>query len=359
MKEIDEWESEAGLYPDTDDPRFAEKLMRKQEFAENKQESIQQQMDNNFNPCDPDNEFELTPVQRFIGRFLSPQCPYLSALLYHGVGVGKTCAAITVAENYLRAFPRQSVIIVAPRNIQPGFRRTIFDDESLKISKEGPNEAKGCTGNTYLKRAGVEFERDRGVVVRRISALIGSRYTFLGYIQFHRMIEDIIKGVSSSLDEKARRAEQARLLRREFTGRLVIIDEAHNLRDTPAAADDDTDNPGGDMELSESHAAKKLTPSLMKVLDASEGMKLVLLSGTPMYNSYREIIFLLKLLLINDKKAILSESDIFLPDGNFKPANPAKGTKSGEELLGAAANAYVSFMRGENPLSFPVRLFPQ
>jgi len=137
----------------------------------------------------------------------------------------------------------------------------------------------------------------------------------------------------------------------------VIIDEAHNLRDTPGDTEDDSDNPGGDIELSETQAGKKLTPSLLKVLEAAEGMKLVLLTGTPMYNSYREIIFLLKLLLINDKRATLSERDIFTPLGGFRPA--VAGRKGGEELLGSAANAYVSFMRGENPLSFPVRLPPE
>jgi hypothetical protein len=331
--------------------------MRKQEFAENKQESIATQMEKGVNPCDPDKEFELTPVQRFIGRFMSPQCPYQSALLYHGVGVGKTCAAITVAENYLRAYPRRSVIIVAPRNIQPGFRRTIFDDEALKISETGANTANGCTGNTYLKRTSTEFERDRPTIIRRVNQSIQSRYTFLGYIQFHRMIEDILKNVPRSLDEAAARVRSIRLLRREFSGRLVIIDEAHNLRDTPEPGEDDTDNPGGDMELTEKQAGKKLTPSLLKVLESAEGMKLVLLTGTPMYNSYLEIIFLLKLLLMNDKRTVLSSRDIFLPSGLFKPA--VNGRKSGEELLGSAANAYVSFMRGENPLSFPVRLPPQ
>ena len=358
MTAMDEWESEAGLYPDTQDPKFAEKLMRKQEFAENKQQSIRTQMEEGVNPCDPDREFELTPVQRFVGRFLSPQCPYQSALLYHGVGVGKTCAAITIAENYLRSFPRRSVIIVAPRNIQPGFRRTIFDDEALKMGGEnGVNQAKGCTGNTYLKRAGVELERDRGVVTRRIASSINSRYTFLGYIQFHRMIEEVIKKIPKGLDEEAFKIQRTRLLRREFSGRMVIIDEAHNLRDTPGEGDDESDNPGGDIELTETQAGKKLTPSLLKVLEAAEGMKLVLLTGTPMYNSYLEIIFLLKLMLTNDKRLVLSQRDIFLADGRFRPA--AEGRKSGEELLGAAASSYVSFMRGENPLSFPVRLQPQ
>ena len=358
MSKADEWEAEAGLYPDLEDPRFAEKLMRKQEFAENRQDSILKQMEEGVNPCDPDKEFELTPVQRFIGRFLSPQCPYQSALLYHGVGVGKTCAAITVAENYLRSYPRRSVIIVAPRNIQPGFRRTIFDDESLRIVEDGSNQAKGCTGNTYLKRTGSEFEREKGVITRRVAQSINTRYTFLGYIQFHRMIDDILKKIPKGLDEEAYKAQRSRLLRREFSGRMVIIDEAHNLRDTPGeGADDDTDAAGGETELTETQAGKKLTPSLIKVLEAAEGMKLVLLSGTPMYNSYREIIFLLKLLLLNDKRLTLSERDIFTPDGRFRPATPQR--KGGEELLGAAANAYVSFMRGENPLSFPVRLTPQ
>ena len=395
MEAMDAWEEEAGLYPDTEDPRFTEKLMRKQEFAENKQDSIAEQAKDGVNPCDPNKEFELTPVQRFIGRFLSPQCPYLSALLFHGVGVGKTCAAITVAENYLRSYPRRQVIIVAPRNIQPGFRRTIFDDEALEIPSEGPNTAKGCTGNSYLKRTGTEVERERDTISRRVTQSINSRYLFMGYIQFHRMIDDLVKQVPKGLQERAviaqrellamraarkgapseeELAEEAeleqtaeaatrqrdRILRREFSGRLVIIDEAHNLRDNPGeTADDDADNPGGEMELTESQAGKKLTPSLMKVLTAAEGMKLLLMSGTPMYNSHKEIVFLLNLLLMNDKKVTLSEADIFKPAsfGGFKAASP--GHPGGEELLGAAANAYVSFMRGENPLSFPVRLPPQ
>jgi hypothetical protein len=361
MEAMDEWEDSAGLYPDTEDPRFTEKLMRKQEFAENKQESIAEQEKQGVNPCDPDREFELTSTQRFIGRFLSPQCPYQSALLYHGVGVGKTCAAITVAENYLRSFPRRQVIIVAPRNIQPGFRRTIFDDEALVVNEDDsvPNTAKGCTGNSYLKRTGTEFEHERGSITRRVTQSINSRYIFMGYIQFHRMIDDLMKKVPRGLDDDAAAEQRDRILRREFSGRMLIIDEAHNLRDNPAeSAEDDTDNPGGETEMSESQAGKKLTPSLIKVLNAAEGMKLLLMSGTPMYNSYKEIIFLLNLLLMNDKKATLSERDIFVSaTGDFKKGGD--GRKSGEEILGAAANAYVSFMRGENPLSFPVRLPPQ
>jgi len=346
------WERDAGLYPDTEDPRFIEKLMQKQEFAENFQESLRDQQQKKVNPCDSHEEFELTPVQRFVSRFMSPQCPYISALLFHGVGVGKTCAAITTAEEYLRAYPRQPVFIVAPRNIQPGFRRTIFDDESIHFGVNGlPNESKGCTGNTYLKRTNTEYETEREIIQRRVNQSIKSRYVILGYIQFSRYIQSILDQVPKGLEGERKEQEEIKLLRKEFSGRLVIIDEAHNLRDiADEGPTDNLDAPGGDAEVSESTAGKRLTPALLKVVKAAEGMKLMLLTGTPMYNSYKEIIFLLNLLLINDKKATISGRDVFDRMGNFIPG--------GEEKLGAAAAAYVSFMRGENPLSFPVRLDP-
>ena len=91
----DSWEDQVKSYPDIgaldsleDRTRFTKRLLRKKEFAESEQESFAKQQERGLNPCDPDQEFELTAVQRFIGRFLSPQCPYYSALLYHGVGVG-------------------------------------------------------------------------------------------------------------------------------------------------------------------------------------------------------------------------------------------------------------------------------
>lgn len=347
------WEHEAGLYPDTEDPDFIEKIMQKQEFAENFHESFAEQQARGENPCDSQEEFELTPVQRFVSRFMSPQCPYNSALLYHGVGVGKTCAAITTAENYLRSYPRVAVFIVAPRNIQPGFRRTIYDEEAVILGKEEgePNRLRGCTGSEYLKRTGSEYEREKGVITRRVTQSINARYKIMGYIQFWRYIQSILERVPKGLPKERREQEEIKVLRAEFSGRLVIVDEAHNLRDAPGETEDDNkDVAGGDDEMAESKAGKRLTPALIRVLQAAEGLKLMLLSGTPMYNSYREIIFLFNLLLLNDKKATISERDIFFPTGKFR--------EGGKEKLGAIASAYLSFMRGENPLSFPVRLDP-
>jgi hypothetical protein len=351
---METWEQEAGLYPSTDDPRFVEKLMAKQEFVENFQESFGTQQQRKVNPCDSQEEFELTPTQRFVSRFMSPQCPYTSALLFHGVGVGKTCAAITTAETFLEAYPHTPVFIVAPRAIQSGFRRTIYDENDIRLgaTENEPNSLRGCTGSTYLKRAGVEFERDVKVIGRRVGQAINSRYKIMGYKQFDNYVKGLLERVPKSLSKERRDLEEMRVLRAEFSERLLIVDEAHNLRDVPGETDADAvDVAGGVAELTESAEGKALTPTLLRILRATDGLKLMLLTGTPMYNSYREIIFLLNLLLLNDKKATLSERDIFLPNGAFKPGGARK--------LGAAAAAYVSFMRGENPLSFPVRLEPR
>lgn len=349
QEEINEMEKDFGLYPSLDDPQFHQKLLQKLEFAENKQAAITDE-DRELKLCDDSREFELSAVQRFVARFLAPECPYQSALLYHGVGVGKTCAAISIAENYLRIFPRKKVIIVAPPNIQPNFRNTIFNMNELRIVEDEniPNTHNGCTGNFYLQRTGTEFVKEVPVIKNRIRATIDARYEFMGYIQFFRYIETV---------KRSNPKDWRKAVRSAFEGRMIIIDEAHNLRDVPGeTADDNLDSAGGDEEVADSVGGKRLRPSLIDVLDTCRGLKLVLLTATPMYNNYMEIASLLELLLRNDKrferKFELTSTDFFsFEKGKF-------WAEGGEEKLARAAGAYISFMRGENPLTFPVRLAP-
>lgn len=349
----DEVEEAGGLYPSTDDPLFLTKLLRKQEFLENKQMSVAESIRLGLDPCKGSLGFELSPTQRFIGQYLSPKTPYMSALLFHGVGVGKTCSAITVAEHYLEMFPRKQVIIVAPRNIQPNFSREIFSEAKLKLGEdEEPNEYLGCTGNTYLKLTGTEYSREKGSILNRIQNLKSKRYQLVGYLAFYNYLKELLdREIGKSLKGERRAQEETRILNKKFSNRLIIIDEAHNVRDLTEADDENQDAPGGKAELSESMAGKRLTPYLRKLLAAADGTKLLLLTATPMYNSYKEIIPLLNLLLINDKKATVSEADFFDKSGNFLD-------EASETKFGLIVQAYVSFMRGENPLAFPIRLKP-
>ena len=361
-KDQEDWETQGGLYPGLDDPMFLPKLMQKREFQESKQISIADQMtelqaQGKEDKCRSAEDFELTPVQRFVNRLLSPRTPYRSALLFHGVGVGKTCAAVTVAESYLKEYPGKKIYIVAPPNIQEGFKRTIFDSkDGLTIAPKGSqqvNQHHGCTGDVYLELTGSFKEPNRSTVESRVSKVVKSRYEFFGYTSFYNHIVSttsrVVKtGVSPEKAEEFKR----QALRHEFSDRVLIIDEAHNLRDNPLEAEDDSADDATPGDSADSKAGKKLTPFLKEVLEVCEGVTLILMTATPMYNSYAEIVFLMNLLLKNDKFPKLLLEDIFdIKSQIFKPG--------GEALLGKIASNYISFMRGENPLTFPLRLQPE
>lgn len=364
-KEQDQYEMDGGLYPDLRDPSFLPKLLRKREFQESKQKSIKDSLAEGVDKCRSSEDFELSSVQRFVSRVLSPRTPYNSSLFYHGVGVGKTCAAITLCESYLEAYPGRKVYIVAPPNIQEGFRRTIFDMEGLVIGKGSvENSHRGCTGNIYLALTGMYMERDMKVIEAKVTKIIKSRYEFFGYTSFYNHIRRIMSKVPEKMSAQQSETFKRTSLRTEFSNRVIIIDEAHNLRDIvaatasgSAAAGEEEEEAKDDIspqDTEDSKGGKKLTPYLQEVLRVSEGISLILMTATPMYNSYVEIVFLLNLLLLNDKFPTLKLEDIF--DLKRETFNDAR---AGRKMLGRIASNYVSFMRGENPLTFPLRLEPQ
>ena len=79
-------------------------------------------------------------------------------------------------------------------------------------------------------------------------------------------------------------------------------------------------------------------------------MKLVLLSATPMYDNSTEIIFILNLMLMNDKRPLIKSKDVFDAKGNL--------TLDGRDILIKKSRGYISYLRGENILKFPKRLYP-
>ncbi len=344
------WENVSGAYPTFNDPEFLYKLMERREFAESSGQTI---------GCETKlatDEFQLSPTQRFVANFLSPRTPYMSALLYHGVGVGKTCSAIQIAEQFLHLYPNQRVTILAPPTIKANFEREIFNIDKVKIGvgENEPNSAMFCTGTIYMELTNTLYERNKDIIRSKVNRKIRQRYNIKGYGVFANDLEAMLAGISEKITGSQREELERQILQQEFSGKLLIIDEVHNLRDTSNEAvlptDIDQGSEVGPIERDEI-AGKKLTPYLTKLLRSVDGLKLVMMSATPMYNTYKEIIFLMNLILMNEKKAELIESDVFFPDGTFR--------EHGQEILGALAQHYVSYMRGENPDLFPLRLKPQ
>ena len=169
------------LYPHKDDPLFNSKIASKKEFFDTRYErktkedydkiiEISQQL------CD-NTEFELEPHQMFVRNFMSFHTPYNSLLLYHGLGTGKTCSAISVCEE-MRTYNKQignnkRMLIIASPAVQENFKIQLFDERKLK-NVNGLWNIKACTGNKFITEVDPMNMKglNRGRVIRQIKKLI-------------------------------------------------------------------------------------------------------------------------------------------------------------------------------------------
>ena len=127
-----------------------------------------------------------------------------------------------------------------------------------------------------------------------------------------------------------------RSLKKTFNNSLIIIDEVHNIRNS------DEKN-------------KLVANAITKVVENADNLRLLLLSATPMFNNYKEIIWLINLMNKNDRRPSIQIKDVFNSDGSFKVDK--NGKEIGKELLIRKATGYISFVRGENPYTFPYRIW--
>jgi len=330
------------LYPTLNDPNFNIKIAEKKEFNDTKYDGTIYNIKEHAEILSKA-DFELAPHQAFIRNFMSFQTPYNSLLLFHALGSGKTLSAIGVCEE-MRVYLKQMgiskrIIIVASPNVQDNFRLQLFDERKLKLV-DGLWSMRDAIGNRLIKEInpmnmkGLTKEK----ILSQIRSLINSSYLFLGYIEFANYIDKSqqIKGEYKTEKEKKNRI--MRNLQNEFDNRLIVIDEVHNIR------------------ISDENENKKVAEKLLELVKTANNLRLLLLSATPMYNNYQEIIWLLNLMNINDRRGEIAMKDVFDKEGDFK--KNSKGEEVGKQLLIQKATGYVSFVRGENPYTFPFRIYP-
>ena len=343
------------LYPELNDPNFNIKIARRKEFNDTKYDGTIHDIKNQANIlCNA--KFELMPHQLFVKNFMSFQTPYNSLLLFNALGSGKTCSAIGIAEemrSYMKQIGiKQRIIVVASPNVQSNFRLQLFDERKLELIRNsnvdtGLWNIESCVGNSLINEVNPTqlkgLPRDK--VISHIKRIINNYYLFMGYGQLANYISNSIKDENGELSGEALRKMEIRKIKKIFNNRLIIIDEVHNIR----LADDNNSE------------KKKTAVLLMKVAKYAENLRLLLLSATPMFNSYKEIVWLTNLMNINDKRATIELTDIFDKDGNFKPISTSPDgsvIEGGKELLQRKLTGYVSYVRGENPYSFPYRIYP-
>ena len=337
------------LYPDLNDPEFSKKIAIRKEFNDTKFdgkiENIKEQAEI---LCKAD--FELLPHQMFVKNFLSLQTPYNSLLLYHGLGTGKTCSAIGIAEE-MRNFMKQvgitqKILIVASPNVQNNFRLQLFNEQKLILDGEQWN-LNTCVGNSLIKE--INPTNLKGItkdkIISLINSIINKYYSFIGYTELANYIQAKTNiPINETYTAQQRKQLKLKRIQKYFDNRLIIIDEVHNIRQS----DDNKDK-------------KKTSSLLLDICKYANNLRLLLLSATPMYNSYKEIIWLTNIMNTNDNRSTIDIKQVFDNKGNFiESYTDSNGNiiEGGRELLMRKLTGYISFVRGENPYSFPYRIYP-
>jgi hypothetical protein len=324
------------LYPSLNDPNFNIKIAERKEFNETQYDGSLHDIKEHADYLSK-LKFEFAPHQIFVRNFLSFQTPYNSLLLYHGLGTGKTLASIGVCEEmrvYLKQLGiKKQIMIIASPNVQDNFKIQLFDERKLKL-KNGLWQLESSIGNNLLKEINPTMIKDisKEKIIHQIKVLINNAYTFMGYDGFANYVRRVQSVKGDFKNEKEREKRMMMNIQKEFNNRLLVIDEIHNIR------------------ISEDNENKKVALYLMSLVKNTENMRLLLLSATPMYNSYKEIIWLINLMNANENRGLIEIKDVFDKKGNFK--------EGGEELLVRKLTGYVSFVRGENPYIFPFRVYP-
>jgi DNA polymerase III delta prime subunit len=308
-------------YPLIDDPNFEKLIYKKQEFHES---IIPEETRTITEICNP-SEFRPFPQQNFIKNFINPNTPYNGLLIYHGTGVGKTCTAITVAENFRKESERHfKCIVITP--LKDVFVNGIYD---MRIINNDISDKAQCTKDTYSL---TDYEKEyifRTKLERKNEILkrIAKHYNIVTPLAFVNDIKRKLYWQSGNKKDLTRIMKKN--IRKLFSNKLIIIDEVHTLK-------------------THSNIEKTIPPVLETIIKYAKNTKLILMSATPIFNDVREIIFIINLLLLNDNRQLLKTSDIFDSKNNF--------VENGQTRLHNILRGYVSYLRSDNPITFPLKI---
>lgn len=281
-------------YPKIDDDEFYKKITR----LFNKYR-IKDKKYNLKEICYP-KKFKLQVPQQFVSEFINPNTPYKGLLIYHQIGAGKTCAAVSIAENWKK---KRHILVVTPASLMGNF----YDELRSQ-----------CTGDEYLT------PKDRSIfdglkpasskyndMIKKIDKKIDKYYTVLSYNKFVAKLNDRKINLKNT---------------------LLIIDEVQNI-------------------VSERGSFYK---TISKAIDkAPDDLRIILLSGTPIFDKPVEIALTMNLLKLPEKMPTGTEfNDTFLDSYKNKDGEIIYSPKN-LDLFKDYVRGYVSYYRGAPPIAFP------
>ncbi len=267
--------------------------------------------------CDKsgDNNFKLLIHQKIVRDYINLITPYRGLLLYHGLGSGKTCSSIAIAEGLKTD---KQIIVLLPKSLETNYIEELKKCGDILYRKNQYWEYINIKDNPQLieslssvLRISVEFiEKNGGAwfinknikesnydqlpnnarssLNKQLDLMIQNKYKFIAY-----------NGLSKGLYNKLTLNETIN----PFENKVVIIDEAHNFISmiVNKLKYDLKDKPPNSIST-------KLYDLLMK----AENTRIVLLTGTPIINYPNEIGVMMNILRGNIKvwyfKLIIKQS---------------------------------------------------
>ena len=247
-------------------------------------------------------KFALQMHQLFVEDYMGPEKDHKRILLFHGLGSGKTCETIRIAEANL-ARSKKKVLVLLPASLEPNFIGELLSE---------------CTGDIYISKKDREYLKKKPDSDRAEEAIasakkkIRKKYDIMSYQKFY-------------LDSKKGKIDLGDY-------QLLVIDEVQNI------------------------LGKLWYESLMKELkQAPKELKIVLLSATPIFDDEIEIAKTLNILKLDDDPFILQTfKNRYLKadaDGNVAVANMDEFKNRIQGL--------VSYVRGANPAAYPKVIGPK
>jgi len=237
----------------------------------------------------------LLTHQKIVRDYLNIYSPYRGLLLFHGLGSGKTCSSIAIAEG-LKTFKR--IIVMTPASLRMNYieeMKTKCGD--LMYKKNQYWEFIESRGNPELTRVlsqilmfpDDKFVRSNGGAWM-VNVTKPSNYetelTASQRVRVDRQIDEMINTKYDFINYNGLRAEKLKSMtegytRNPFDNAVIIIDEAHNFVSRI---------------VNKLNRSTSMAYRLYHFLLSAQNAKVVLLTGTPIINYPNEIAVLFNIL---------------------------------------------------------------
>ena len=229
--------------------------------------------------------FDLLTHQKIVRDYLNLYTPYRGLLLYHGLGSGKTCTSIAIAEGMKS---NKRVFIMTPASLKMNFFSEMKKCGDYLYKKNQYWEFISIDGNPdyvgILSKAlslSTEYIREHGGAWL-VNINKESNYTVLSQdeqrqvdTQLNEMIRSKYTDINyNGLNMKKMQALTGDFSRNPFDNAVVVIDEAHNFVSRI---------------VNKIKKPKSISYMLYHYLMSATNARVVLLTGTPIINYPNEI----------------------------------------------------------------------